>query len=334
MPTGIEIQDTTYAGEVKNIMLVKFITGFDSMKKGLIAIQPGIKKSMTVPTLDVSNIIQPRIEGEIGEKHSGKIKVDKRVLIPQDIMIFVLFNPRNFEAHWFAVQMNPNLLDAELPVNVENAITSRMMELGGNYMETAFWQSVKNQAAIDDAVANGFADGANRNIFFNGVLVRMLNDPKVIIVPSATLSKTNIFAELEKIKLATPLAIKENPDLKYVMNPNTFEIYEMAQQGQNFKGAVVTDAGKRTYAGKEIVVVTGIPDNTILVSIYRTDLGGNLWLGLNEMNEEQILELKKYRSESELFFIKGLIKVDANYAFGEQAVLYTNWTAPAPYENY
>jgi hypothetical protein len=331
---SIEILDTSYAGEVKNIMLVKFITGFDSMNKGLIAVQPGIKNSMTVPTLDVSNIIQPRIEGDITAKHSGKMKVDKRQLIPQDLMIFLLFNPRVFESHWFAVQMNPKLLDAELPVNVENAVVSRTMELGANYLETAFWQSVKNQAAIDDAVANGFADGDNRNIFFNGILVRMLNDAAVIKVTATTLTKTNIFSELEKIKMAIPVAIKENPDLKYVMNPNTFEIYEMAQQGQNFKGAVVTDAGKRTYAGKEIVVVTGIPDNTIVVSIYRKDLGGNLWLGVNEMNEQQILELKKYRPESEQFFIKGLIKIDANYAFGEQTVLYTNWTPPTTYVAY
>jgi hypothetical protein len=281
-------------------------------------------------------MIQPRItDAAITDKHSGKVTVDKRVLVPQDVMIFLLFNPRDFEVHWVAVQMNSKLLEAELPVNVENAVMSKIMDLGSNYFETAIWQSVYNPTAIADAITNGFSPTADRKIFFNGYLARMLNDADVVKIPTpATLTKTNIIGEMEKVKYACPVPIKNHPDLKYLMNPNTFEIYESAQQGQNFKGANVTDAGKRSFTGVPIEVLSGLPDNTILLSICRSDIEGMFWFGVNEVEEDQILELKKYRPESELYYVKGLAKIDANYAVSSQIVLYTTWTAPSTYEEY
>jgi hypothetical protein len=332
---SLQINDTKYSGTFRDIFISSFVTGFDSMKKGVIAVLPGIKLREAIPTLEVTNIIQPRIEGEITEKHSGRIDIDERNLVPQDVMIFLLFNPRKFEAHWTAVQMNPNLLDAELPKNAEAAITARVMELASAYLEKAVWQSVRNSTAIADAIANGFADNANRYVFFNGYLVRMLNDSNVIKIASpVVLTKTNIIAKMEEVKLACPVPIKDHPNLKFLMNPKTFEIYESAQQGQNFKGANVTDAGKRSFSGKEIIILSGLPDDTIVHGVFTNDLTGNLWFGVNEPDEQEVLELKRHRPESEQFFLKGLLKIDANYAKGTELVLYTTWEAPSTYEFY
>jgi hypothetical protein len=333
----LELVDVSYAGEALDIFIAKVMTGFDSMNKKLFVVLPGIKKKKTIPRMQLDGFIQPRMKGELGSEASGTITVDARTLVTQDVMIFMLFAPSDFESHWIAVKLNPKLMDEELPLNAENAIMSLMMGMTAEYMEKAVWQSVRNETAIAAAITNkGFAANDNRLIFVNGLLVRMLNDAEVVKVSSPlVLTKANIFDELERVKNAVPVSIKENLDLKYAINPNTKEIFTKAQQGQNFKGISVTDAGIMTFGGKEIVVVNGLPDNTIVAGIFNPRVGkGNFYMGVNEVDEETYLKLSKHRPESEEHFIKGLFKFDVNYGYGQEIVLYTTWTPAGTYTPY
>ncbi len=337
MPVGLNIQDTTYAGEALDIFITKAMTNFDTMRKGLFVIMPGIKKKKTIPRMKLDGFVQPRMKGELSESASGSITVDARHLAPQDLMLFVLFAPSDFESHWTAVQLNPLLLEAELPVNAENAMMDLIMGQMAEYMEKAVWQSVRDESAIAAAIATGgFGVNANRLVFINGLLVRMLNDSEVIKIGSpVALTKTNIFAKFEEVKAAVPVSIKEHADLKYVINPQTKEIFTSAQQGQNFKGINVTDEGVMTFGGKKIEVVNGLPNDTIVAGVFGKTVGkGNFYMGVNVVDEETSLEMKKYRPESELFYIKGLMKFDVNYGFGEETVLYTTWTSPTTYVAY
>ncbi|MEH0156497.1 hypothetical protein V6R21_20280 [Limibacter armeniacum] len=294
------------------------------MEKGLMAVQGGIKKELEIPTLKVEGFIQAHQETPT---HSGAIDVDARKLTPKDFMGYLEFNPRKFESHWMAVQMNPKLLDAELPVTAESAIIQKIIEENKAYMDLAIWQGKYDALAVTDAITNGLAPGANNLIFMDGFLTKMLADAKVTkIATPVVLDETNIFSKFDAVKKARRTALKSNRRGCYLVNPNTAEIYENAQQAQGYKGANVTDAGKMTYGGKPVEVLDGLPDDTILFTPCGNTLGSNLWLGVNDIDEETYLKLMQLQANSELWFIKMLFKIDVNYAFGEDAVLYTTFS--------
>jgi hypothetical protein len=325
----LTISNTAYAGEVIAVFLTKAVAKNLSVRKGILAVEAGIKKQKEVPTIDVNDMIQPRVEEPDRTKHSGSVAVDARFLRPQDMMFLVDFNPAKFENHWFNTQLGKYLLDEELPMIAENAITQYLMEKGGEQLDSHIWQSVYQPTVIATVKSSGWTGITDRKIFFNGFLPRFLADSNVIKVPTpVAFSKANIFDKFEAVKSLVPVAIKENPNLKYLCNEKTIELYELAQQGQNYKGANVTDAGKRTFGGKEIVVISGIPDDTIIAGVFTDDLESNIWLGVNEVDEQDYIKLDKWTNAGENWFMKSLFKMDVNYAFPAQIVVYTTWELP------
>jgi hypothetical protein len=51
-------------------------------------------------------------------------------------------------------------------------------------------------------------------------------------------------------------------------------------------------------------------------------VSSNLYVGINS-TEDNNLQLMRLQNNSELFFLKGLLKFDVQYGFGDQAFLFT-----------
>ena len=326
----LNIVKTAYAGEVLNVFIVAAITKNTSMLAGIMNVIMNIKKQISVPTLDVSDFIQPRVENPDRELHTGTITVDERYLKPKDMMFMLSFLPAKFENHWKATELGKYILDEELPLSAENAILQLLMEEGGKQLDSHIWQAVYQPSVISTVKSSGWAGITDRKIFFNGFLPKMINDAYVPKVSSpVTLTKSNILGELERIKVLVPEAIKENQNLKYLMNATTAEIYDNALKALPNKGLEYTAAGVRLYNGKPIVIISGIPDNTIVVGVFSDGMDSNLWLGVNEPDEQDYILMDKWNAAGEHWFMKSLFKIDVNYGIPSQMVLYTTWTLPA-----
>lgn len=320
---GITINDTTYAGEVLESFIALATTTFQTLEKGCINVLPGIKKKETIPTISIDAFIQARAEKPV---HGGDVNVGARTLEPKDVMGYLEFNPRKFEQHWLAVQMNPALLDAALPATAESAITQEVIKYNKNWLDRAVWQGVYDAAAVATALSNGLAPGDNNLIFFNGLLTQMFNDAAVqkIIAPTAvTLTAANIVSKMNAVKALLPQAVYQDPRTKYMMSYNSAELYADAQKNQANKGVDFTQAGVPKFDGKDVVSIAGMPDNTIVLCKGSTDLMSNLWLGVNEAGEEDYFQMARLQANSELYFLKMLMKLDTNYAFGAETALYT-----------
>src|SRR6478609_2367149 len=195
---GLLINDTTYAGEVASSFIVKAITGSDTIQGGNVYVKDGIKKKFTIPRIQVSNMIQ---DPAATPTSKGDVKVDGKVLDPEEYLIYLEFNPNDFEDHWFATELDEKLLDRRLPMTVESALIQEVLKLHANYVEKALWQSKKTNT---DAYK-----------YFDGFLKKMLDNSDVIDVSSpTTLSAANIFAEFAKVKALVPNAIKNDPNFK------------------------------------------------------------------------------------------------------------------------
>jgi hypothetical protein len=52
-------------------------------------------------------------------------------------MIYTEFNPRDYEAHWFATQTNPTLIDRGLPASVESVVINEVLKRHDKWLNKA-----------------------------------------------------------------------------------------------------------------------------------------------------------------------------------------------------
>ncbi len=309
---ALQIQDTTYAGEVASSFIVKAAIGNEIVQGGHVMVKDGIKKKYTIPRMTVGDdFIQDRVptpvSGAAGTG-AGTVTVDARVLEPEDYMIYQEFNPRDFEEHWEAVNLNPTLLDRRLPVTVESVIIQEVMK--------------KHNQWLGGAIMRGDKTLTNNLKYFNGLITRAIADPDVPKVSSpVVLTNININDQLERSLQRVPAAVLYDPALKCFVSYKTAQLWEQFQRAQGFKGVDNTMAGIMRFAGRQMVYLYGMPDDTIFWAKGAPDLTSNLWLGLNSKDDATV-QIAKLQANSELYFIKMLCKADTNYGYGAETALY------------
>ena len=305
---SLQIQDTTYAGEAASGFIVKAMTEFPTVQNGHAYVQDGIKKEFTIPRFQLDDIIQDRAATPNSQ---GTVKIDGQKLIPNDYMIYMEFNPRDFEAHWEAVNMNPELLDAALPSAVESVLIQEVLKRNNNYLEKAFWQSAVGGTAPYDK--------------WDGMITKFIASADVLKVPGASyaaLTASNIIAKMGLVRDLIPEALIDDPNMKLFVSKGTAKLYGDAQKAQTAKGVDVTQRGVYQFDGYEVVPLPGIPANVIIAAKGMADMESNLWMGVNSKADETYIQLARLQANSELWFVKALVKADVNFGWGEETVLY------------
>lgn len=338
MPEALVINDTTYAGEAAAFFLTRPVVGMDTTQKGCIHVQDGIKKKYTIPRIEVSNIIQKR---KATPTSSGSINVDGKVLEPQDLMLYMEFNPRDYEQHWYAVQLEPKLLDRDLPPTAEEFTMLQTMKRLNEFFEKATWRSRLEFDPEGDAVdptTKGQPAGDAIYFYFDGLIKKLLDDAntvevsnaKTLVAGSAGVGEENILDAMNRAYKLVPEAILYkygSKGMKFHVSYKTQQVYEDALTTSTFKNNDTTEKGINRYKGYDVMPLAGMPDNTILIAVSSPDMDSNLWLGVNSTADETGLQLARLQANSELFFIKGLFKMDTQVGFPDFAVLYTTITA-------
>lgn len=329
MADSLVINDTTYAGTFAPYFILPAIYGIDTVNKGCIFVQDGIKKKTTIGTLDFTRPWQPRVSNPVNS--GGNIVVDKRVLDPQDLMLYQEFNPRDLESHWEAEKLSPTLLARELPATFENYVTALIVGRAMEQNENQIWMGSVN---YQDNVFVPPTDSRYQLQFFDGLLKQMIADAGVYQSTSpVTLTSSNIGTALQDLYQAVATnnkALLANANkysrMKFAMSVNSDLIYEEYLTTQPYKNNNTTDAGIRKYKGFEIVPLAGFPDNTILFTEMMNSTEGNLKLGLNSVSDDTFL-LARVNAANEAFFIKMLSKMAVNYGLANKTFLYTTLTA-------
>ena len=309
MNDGFVISDTTYAGEAASQFIVKAITGADTVQGGHCYIKDGIKKKFTIPrwTADYQDFIQDR---QATPTSKGTMTVTGQALTPADYMIYTEFNPRDYEDHWFATQLNDTLIDRSLPYSVESVTVQEVLKRHTKYFNQAIWNSSTSNAAP--------------SIFryYDGWLKKAQNAAGTVVVGSpTTLTASNIQGEFLKGYQVIPQALRYDPDMKYFVSYNTFDLYAQSQINQTYKGVDTTQDGIATFKGRKVERIADMPDNVYFIAKGRPGMDSNLWIGLNSISDEG-LQLQRLQNNSELFFIKMLMKVDVQIGWNEETVLY------------
>lgn len=337
MPEALVINDTTYSGSVSSYMITRAVTGADTVQKGCAYVKDGIKKKHTITRLEVSDFMQKR---KATPTSKGTVTVDGKVLEPRDAMLYYEFNPRDFEAHWYAEQLEPQLLARTLPQTVEAFMVMQTMLRLNEFFESHIWRGRIQYDVEGDAVdptTKGADAGDVVYFYFDGLIKKLLDDNTTILVSTpATLVSGTAGAGEENIGAAFNRCLKLVPKallfrygikgLKFMVSYNTRQVYEDFLTSSTFKNNDTTERGIDRYKGYEVVPLAGMPDDTIVLCIACPDISSNLWIGINSVTDNE-LQLAKLQANSEMYFIKGLFKMDTNHGFPDQVVLYTKQVA-------
>lgn len=330
---ALQILDTSYAGTFASSFWLPATFNMDTVEKGIVHVEDGIKKKKTIGRINTLNPLQERTATPtVG----GTFTIDGRDLEPKDIMVYFEFNPRDFEQHWLAEQLSPTLLARELPVTAENYMMQIALNRSMEQLENGLWMGSTTYTAATGSAGNG------QMKFFDGFMKKLVNDSAVFKVASplpltAAASGggfTNIQAAMDALLVnATSLnkalfsGGKRYTDMKFLVSYGTEAIYQdYLTTTLTFKGINTTERAINKYKGYEIVPVAGMPENTIVFTRATDDFDSNLWVGMNSV-EDNNLQLARLQANSELFFMKGLMKYDVEYGWSEEIFVYTTLTA-------
>lgn len=352
MSEALSIQDTSWSGPAASYMITRAVVGAETIENGCIYVEDGIRKKKTIPRVEVSNFMQKR---QATPTSKGLVSVDGQVLQPLDLMLYYEFNPRDYEAHFYAEQLQPKLLGRELPITAENFMMMQTMKRLNEFFEYAMWRSrvqydpsgatpvlpsAKGDVASGSPVYD--TDGDPALYYFDGLIKKLLDAntgtyPTIVISTPATLVAGTAGGGQENIGDAFLRCYKSVPKallyrygaggLKFIISKSTQQVYEeWLTTTAIYKNNDYTEKGINRYKGYEVQPLAGVPDNTIVVCIAKPDIDSNLWLGINSTEDNQ-LQLMRLQNNSEMFFVKGLFKMDTQVGFPDQVVLYTTLIA-------
>lgn len=365
MAATINYAGNTYAGEVLEDLLVYTAHGNDTFREGLIHIKPGIQKKFTLPHTSLGKIIQDNVATPTSAKGEGNASTgfnqythSERYLEPQDFMVYLEFNPRDYEDFWKPFQPDGQLIFRELDPKVQATMLHLLIDKKDEYLGDCIWMGRKG--GVDDTTITSPAVGtklggdsaAGPMKYFDGAIARVLANVaaaaaasptdaqkneiasgKVIVAGTTALTGTQTVSAGEQVEAALyamwkacPKNVRKSSALKLVMSWEDWDAYDEYLTAKNVKYTENTNMNNRRFKGKQIVVINGVPKGTIFLGKFTSGMDSCLWMGVDYATDQESVKVDRLQANSELYFFQMRMKVDVNIVLPSEIVVWTNYT--------
>lgn len=323
---------SNYTGEVLEDLLTLTAQDNETYKEGLIHIKSGIQKKYALPSVQLGKIIQDH--KATPDASQGKYVFAERYLEPEDFMVYLEFNPRDFEQYYRPFQPKGNLVFRELDPKVQSTMIRLLMERKIEYINHAIWcsataaQKAKVSDSVDENKGNteiGSDDAAGPMKYFNGAIMRMLMNAnadvssedakcgKIKVAGSGTFENGEaVEKELYAMWKATEPKIRKKAGLVILMDYKSWDAYNQYLSDKTAKYNDNRTENEHRFQGKRIIPMVALPDDTIIMGCFTTGIDSNLWMGVDYANDEEVLQVEKLQANSEMYFFKMLVKMDVN----------------------
>lgn len=353
MASSVSFKQNTYSGEVLEDLLTYTAQGNDTYQEGLIHIKSGIQFKYMIPTVQLGKIIQDNKPTPTSTEGAGAGTVGglnqytftERYLEPQEFMVYLEFNPRDYEKYYKFAQPDGNLVFRDLDPKVQAKMLRLLMDKKNEYIGESIWCSAKggkSTAGITNPSGCTEIGGDNAGgpmKYFDGVIKRILANTatdaseeekaggQVIIAGTTELSTgANVESAFNTMWKKCPKQIRKKAGLVFVCGWDVWDLYDQYLSDKQVKYSDNTKVNEYRFKGKRIVPIVGIPEHTIVLGEFTTGMESNLWMGVDYANDTEVVKVERLQANSEMYFFQMRMKMDVNIVRPAEIVCWTAYT--------
>lgn len=353
MASSVNFAQNSYAGEVLEDLLTYTAQGNDTYQEGLIHIKSGIQFKYTIPAIQLGQVIQDNVPTPTSTHGAGAGTVDglnqytftERYLEPQEFMVYLEFNPRDYEKYWKFAQPEGNLVFRDLDPKVQAKMLRLLMDKKNEYIGESIWCSAKGGSAAagvttpEGCTVIGGSNAGGPMKYFDGAIKRILANTaenasaaekaggQVVMAGTTALTTgEQVEAAFNAMWKKCPKNVRKDKNLVFVTGWEVWDLYDQYLSDKQVKYSDNTKVNEYRFKGKRIVPIVGVPEHTILLGVFSTGLDSNLWMGVDYANDTEVVKIDKLQANSELYFFQMRMKMDVNIARPAEIVC---WTAYA-----
>lgn len=330
----LNIQDTSYAGHASAYLITRPVAKTATFTKGVCSMQE-TDKQFVLRRLEIDNFIQPYAPTPID---GSTITFDANIIPIYQYNLYTELNPVELKQTWSAETMQREMLDLPLSQNDSTYLLAHMFDISNLFIGQQSWRGdtnfdVRNSSPTDPtSVGLPATDGriAQSSLsVFDGWIKQIQTDSSAINLTGYALSATNSVGALQYVydNIVTAGIGERGADgIRFLFNGNTQRLIE-----QNYN--IVTDFKNWSYSedlvsnaflGYEMVVLNEMPDDTIIATWANTDpLKSQFFFCYNSLRDETNIKMAQKAANSDIWFIKGTIKIGAGIGWADQIVLFT-----------
>ena len=268
---------TTYAGEFAGKYISAALLSGSTLSKDLITIKPNVKFKEVMKKVASDDIVK---DGTCDFTATSTLTLTERILQPEEFQVNLQLCKKDFVSDWEAISMGYSAY-SDLPASFSDFLLAHVSSKVAQRIETNIW-------AGTNATAGQF-DGFETTLGADGDV----ND-----VAAATVTSSNVIAQIGAVIDAIPSAVYGAEDLTVYVAPNVYRAYVRALGGfASNVGAAGTDAkgtqwfngGALTFDGINVELASGMSSNRMVAAEK-----SNLFFGtglLADTNEVKVIDM-------------------------------------------
>lgn len=282
---------TTYAGEFAGEYIAAALLEANTISQGGITVKPNVKFKEVIKKVSVDDIVK---DATCDFDPTSTVTLTEAILQPEEQQVNLQLCKKDFQSDWEAVQMGYSSFDS-LPPSFADFIIGHVAAKVAERTEKSIWEG--------DTSTNGQFDGLTTKIAADAGL------PAAQEVAGATITSSNVIAELGKLVDAIPASLYGSDDLFLYVSQNIARAYVRAlggfaavqnaagndnvgsigANGVGSNGTMWYQGGQLSIDGVKIFVANGLGDNKAIAAEK-----SNLFFGtglLSDHNEVKLLDM-------------------------------------------
>ena len=299
---------TTYAGEFAGKYVSAALLSGKTLAEGNITVKPNVKYKEVMKKVATDDIVK---DATCDFDATSTLTLTERILTPEEFQVNLQLCKKDFRADWEAVQMGYSAYD-NLPPSFSDFLIAHVADKVAQKMEQNIWNGTNATAGE-----------------FEGFKTTLLADGDVNDVAAGAVTSTNVVAEIGKIVDAIPSAVYGSEDLFIYVSNNIYRAYVRAlggfatnvgAAGTDNKGTQWFNGGALTYDGINVVLASGLADNTAVAAEK-----SNLFFGtglMSDQNEVKVIDMADIDGSQNVRVIMRFT-AGIQHAIGGDIVLYS-----------
>ena len=281
----------TYAGEFAGKYVSIALLSGNTIANGLIEVKPNVKFKEVLKRVSLSGAIA---NASCDFIDAGAVVLTERIIEPKELQVNLELCKTPFQSDWDAISMGYSSIGEDLPKTFSDYFIGLMAGEIAQQTEQDIWSGTAGAGTFD-----GFA-----------TLLTAATLPAGQDITAATVTASNVIAELGKVADGVPSSLYGNEDLYIYVSQNVWRAYKralggFAADGVGANGSMAQgpnqDIDIQYFDGIKVVCANGLADNT-MVSTLKTNLFFATGL-LSDSNEIKVLDMSDLDGSKNLRFI-------------------------------